>query len=112
MNFIQLNRLIGILNGQFVMNLKLKVNIDKWFWNGTHPSAEDLVDGGGLLERALSDDFGAHLLHVEHESVKRLLDVRFLVLFLAVTARLARLLPGAPAAVLLRLRPGTTIFAS
>ena len=45
-----------------------------------YPSAEDLVDGGRLLERALGNDLGPHLLHVEHESVQRLLDVVHLVL--------------------------------
>ena len=45
----------------------------------THPPAEDLVDGGRLLERALLDDGRAHLLHEEHEGVERLLDVRLLL---------------------------------
>ena len=41
-----------------------------------YPSAEDLVDGGALFERAFGYHFGPHLLHVEHERVQRLLDVR------------------------------------
>jgi hypothetical protein len=44
----------------------------------TDPSTEDLVDGGGFLERALRLHHGPHLLHVEHERVQRLLDVRLL----------------------------------
>ena len=44
-----------------------------------YPSAEDLVDGRRLLERALGLNDGPHLLHVEHERVQRLLDVRLLV---------------------------------
>ena len=54
----------------------------------THPSSEDLVDGGGFLERALGLDDGPHLLHVEHEGVQRLLDVGLL-------ARVARRRRGA-----------------
>ncbi len=42
----------------------------------THPPAEDLVDGRRFLERALGHDLWAHLLHVEHEGVQGLLDVR------------------------------------
>jgi hypothetical protein len=45
-----------------------------------YPSAEDLVDGGALFERAFGYHFGPHLLHVEHERVQRLLDVRLLLL--------------------------------
>jgi hypothetical protein len=45
-----------------------------------YPSAEDLIDGGRLLERALGLNDRPHLLHVEHERVQRLLDVVLLVL--------------------------------
>lgn len=41
---------------------------------GPHPAAQDLVDGGALLERALCNDLGSHLLHVQHESIEWLLD--------------------------------------
>lgn len=44
----------------------------------TYPSSEYLVDGGALLERALGDDFGPHLLHVEHKGVEWLFDDRLL----------------------------------
>ena len=44
----------------------------------SYPPAEDLVDGGGLLERALGLHHRPHLLHVQHERVQRLLDVRLL----------------------------------
>ena len=40
--------------------------------------AEDLVDGRRLLEGALRHHLGAHLLHVQHEGVERLLDVGLL----------------------------------
>ena len=60
-----------------------------------YPSAEDLVDGRRLLERALGNDLGPHLLHVEHEGVQRLLDVVHLVLL---RAGLLRPAPAAPAA--------------
>lgn len=39
-----------------------------------YPSAQDLVDGSTLLERALCYDLGSHLLHVQHEGVEGLLD--------------------------------------
>lgn len=42
---------------------------------GTNLAAEDLVDSGALLQRALRHHLGAHLLHVEHKGVQRLLDV-------------------------------------
>ena len=48
-----------------------------------YPSAEDLVDGRRLLERALGLNDGPHLLHVEHERVQRLLDVVHLLLLQA-----------------------------
>lgn len=48
----------------------------------THPSSEDLIDGGALFQSALRHYFGSHLLHVQHESVQRLLDVGLFVLFL------------------------------
>lgn len=42
----------------------------------TYPSSQDLIDGSALLQRALGDHIRTHLFHVEHEGVKRLLDVR------------------------------------
>lgn len=39
-----------------------------------HPSTQDLVDGSTLLECALCNDLGSHLLHVQHEGVEGLLD--------------------------------------
>lgn len=44
------------------------------------PSAQDLVDGSTLLERAFLDHTGSHLLHVQHERIERLLDVLLFVL--------------------------------
>ena len=44
----------------------------------SYPPSENLVDGRRLLQRALRHDLGPHLLHVEHERVQRLLDVRLL----------------------------------
>lgn len=52
------------------------------YYDLTYPSAQDLVDGGALLERAFSHHVSAHLLHVQHERVQRLLDVRPLGLLL------------------------------
>ena len=46
----------------------------------SHPSSEDLVDGRRLLQGALGLNDRPHLLHVEHERVQRLLDVRLLLL--------------------------------
>ena len=40
-----------------------------------YPPAQYLVDGSGLLERALGHNLWPHLLHVEHEGVQGLLDV-------------------------------------
>lgn len=55
----------------------------------THPSSQYLVDGRRLLEGALRDHLRPHLLHVQHEGIQRLLDVRLLVLFLTIrTVRL------------------------
>jgi hypothetical protein len=48
-----------------------------------YPSAQDLVDGGRLLERALGLHHWPHLLHVEHERVQRLLDVVLVFLVFA-----------------------------
>lgn len=46
----------------------------------THPPAEYLVDGRALLQRTLRNHLRPHLLHVQHEGVQGLLDVRlFLV---------------------------------
>ena len=42
----------------------------------TNLPAQDLVDGGAFFERALRHHLGPHLLHVQHEGVQRLLDVR------------------------------------
>lgn len=53
-------------------------------WGGGYPSSEDLVDGSALFQGALCHHFGSHLLHVEHEGVQRLLDMRLLVLLLLV----------------------------
>lgn len=47
-----------------------------------YPSAQDLVDGCALLQRALSHHLGPHLLHVQHERIERLLDVGLLLLLL------------------------------
>lgn len=47
----------------------------------THPSSEDLIDGGALFQSALCHYFGSHLLHIQHESVQRFLDVGLFVLF-------------------------------
>ena len=46
-----------------------------------HLPAKYLVDGCTFLERALRHHLGPHLLHVQHERVQRLLDVRFLFAF-------------------------------
>lgn len=47
----------------------------------TYPSSKDLVDGSALFQSALCHYFGSHLLHIQHESIQRFLDVRPLVLF-------------------------------
>lgn len=47
----------------------------------TYPSSEDLVDGSALFQSALGHHFGSHLLHIQHESIQRFLDMRPLVLF-------------------------------
>jgi len=47
----------------------------------TYPSSKDLVDGSALLQSALCHYFGSHLLHIQHESIQRFLDMRPLVLF-------------------------------
>lgn len=39
-----------------------------------HPAAQNLVDGSTLLECTLCNDFGSHLLHVQHKGVEWLLD--------------------------------------
>ena len=39
------------------------------------PPAQDLIDGGGLLQGALSLDHWPHLLHVQHEGIEWLLDM-------------------------------------
>lgn len=43
-------------------------------------SSENLIDSCGFLERALRLDHRSHLLHVQHERIQRLLDVRLLPL--------------------------------
>lgn len=48
----------------------------------TYPSSKDLVDGGTLFQSALCHYFGSHLLHIQHESIQRFLDMRLFVLFL------------------------------
>lgn len=47
----------------------------------THPPTKDLIDGGALFQSALCHYFGSHLLHIQHESVQRFLDVGLFVLF-------------------------------
>ncbi len=47
----------------------------------TYPSSKDLVDGSALFQSALCHYFGSHLLHIQHESIQRFLDMRPLVLF-------------------------------
>ena len=42
----------------------------------TNLPTQDLVDGSAFFERALRHHLSAHLLHVQHEGVQRLLDVR------------------------------------
>lgn len=49
---------------------------------GSYPPAQDLVDGGAFLQRALSHHLGPHLLHVEHEGVQGLLYVHLFLLLL------------------------------
>lgn len=46
-----------------------------------YPSSKDLVDGRALFQSALCHHFGSHLLHIQHKSIQRLLDMRLLVLF-------------------------------
>lgn len=41
----------------------------------------DLVDSSALFQSALCHYFGSHLLHIQHESIQGLFDMRFLVLF-------------------------------
>lgn len=48
----------------------------------SHPSSQDLVDGGALFQRALGHHLGPHLLHVEHKGVQRLLYVGLLLLLI------------------------------
>ena len=64
-------------------------------------STEQLVDGGGLLERRLGHHFGALVAHEQHERVERLLDV----LQAPLRARQRHLQPAASAAVRVRLPP-------
>jgi len=45
-----------------------------------YPTAENLINGGALLQRALGHDFGSHFFHVEHEGVEGFLYVRLLLL--------------------------------
>lgn len=52
-----------------------------------YPSSKDLVDGSALFQGALCHHFGSHLLHIQHESVQRFLDMRLLVLFFLVRGR-------------------------
>lgn len=42
----------------------------------TYPPPEDLIDRGALLQRAFGHHIGAHLFHIQHESVKGFLNVR------------------------------------
>lgn len=51
----------------------------------TDPSAEDLVDSGTFLQRALGDDFSSHLFHVQHEGVQRFLYYWLLGLLLTLS---------------------------
>lgn len=46
------------------------------------PATQDLVDGSALLECALSNDLGSHLLHVKHERIEGFLDDWLLSLLL------------------------------
>lgn len=41
-----------------------------------YPSSKYLIDGSAFFEGTFGNDFRPHLLHVEHERVQRLLDVR------------------------------------
>ena len=68
----------------------------------THPPPEDLVDGCGLLEGALGLHHRPHLLHVQHEGVQRLLDVRLLLLRGVVVLVVVVDEVGRPVAVLLQ----------
>lgn len=52
-----------------------------------YPSSKDLVDGSALFQSALCHYFGSHLLHIQHESIQRFLDMRLLVLFFLVRSR-------------------------
>lgn len=47
----------------------------------TYPSSKNLVDGSTLFQSALCHYFGSHLLHIQHESIQGLFDMRLLVLF-------------------------------
>lgn len=52
-----------------------------------YPSSKNLVDGSALFQSALCHYFGSHLLHIQHESIQRFLDMRLLVLFFLVRNR-------------------------
>lgn len=45
-------------------------------------SSQDLVNGCAFLQGALSHHLGPHLLHIQHEGVKRLLHMGFLFFLL------------------------------
>ena len=48
--------------------------------NISYPSPQDLIDGSRLFKRTFGLHYGTHFLHVEHESVQRLLDVVYILL--------------------------------
>lgn len=66
--------------------LQINIHVDV---GASYPSPKDLVNRSALFQSALCDYLGPHFLHVQHESVERLLDVRLLILlFLGRNGRL------------------------
>lgn len=83
-----------------------------------YPAAQNLVDSSALLECALCNDLGSHLLHVQHEGIEWLLDGWLLSLLLCLGFGLC--LPekhmfrslGSPHSVHLMLPPSSSVCVS